>query len=176
MALTSGRTPTFSIGRRQATAGHARLTSIVHIHSKDRPKSAAVGSSSIPKGKTQVELRSCSSACPDIDIRAMDANQRVDSFHSAQNQDQPLRAAHARARRAMCLAEIRGITYRRSVATLHHRLGPALHYADDAAPLLPRADPQRRRIFEFREPERRRPGEWSGRASLRRHHGDHLST
>src|SRR4026207_622647 len=125
---------------------NARITfNSVHLHSNgiDTKARLQVGFKFHPKGyKPKLNFQNLFVGNgPDIDIRAMDANQRVDSYftlpqHTKISTFEP--HMHAPGVR-MCLEAIRGITVQTlGCAGYNHSWVRVYNYADDAAPLLPK--------------------------------------
>jgi hypothetical protein len=151
----SGSWPIHEVGRNadifdqdagKLLPANARLTfNSVHLHSNgiDTKARLQVGFKFHPKGyKPKVNFQELFVGNgPDIDIRAMDANQRVDSYftlpqHTKISTFEP--HMHAPGVR-MCLEAIRGITVQTlSCAGYNHSWVRVYNYADEAAPLLPK--------------------------------------
>jgi hypothetical protein len=151
----SGNWPVHEVGRNadifdqdagKLLPANARITfNSVHLHSNgiDTKARLQVGFKFHPKGyKPKLNFQNLFVGNgPDIDIRAMDANQRVDSYftlpqHTKISTFEP--HMHAPGVR-MCLEAIRGITVQTlSCAGYNHSWVRVYNYADDAAPLLPK--------------------------------------
>jgi hypothetical protein len=151
----SGSWPIHEVGRNadffdqdagKLLPANARLTfNSVHLHSNgiDTKARLQVGFKFHPKGyKPKLIFQELFVGNgPDLDIRAMDANQRVDSYftlpqHTKISTFEP--HMHAPGVR-MCLEAIRGITVETlSCAGYNHSWVRVYNYADDAAPLLPK--------------------------------------
>jgi hypothetical protein len=151
----SGSWPVHEVGRNadvfdqdagKLMPANARITfNSVHLHSNgiDTKARLQLGFKFHPKGyKPKVNFQNLFVGNgPDIDIRAMDANQRVDSYftlpqHTKISTFEP--HMHAPGVR-MCLEAIRGITVQTlSCAGYNHSWVRVYNYADDAAPLLPK--------------------------------------
>jgi mono/diheme cytochrome c family protein len=151
----SGNWPVHEVGRNadvfdqdagKLLPANARLTfNSVHLHSNgiDTKARLQVGFKFHPRGyKPKVNFQNLFVGNgPDIDIRAMDANQRVDSYftlpqHTKISTFEP--HMHAPGVR-MCLEAIRGITVQTlSCAGYNHSWVRVYNYADEAAPLLPK--------------------------------------
>jgi hypothetical protein len=151
----SGNWPVHEVGRNadvfdqdagKLLPANARITfNSVHLHSNgiDTKARLQVGFKFHPKGyKPKLNFQNLFVGNgPDIDIRAMDANQRVDSYftlpqHTKISTFEP--HMHAPGVR-MCLEAIRGITVQTlSCAGYNHSWVRVYNYADEAAPLLPK--------------------------------------
>ncbi len=153
--LSNGGWPVHEVGRnadvfdeeagRLLPAGARISFNSVHLHSNgiDTKARLQVGFKFHPKGyKPKVNIQNLFVGNgPDLDIRAMEANQRVDSYftlpkHAKISTFEP--HMHAPGVR-MCIEAIWGITVQTlSCAGYNHSWVRVYTYADDAAPLLPK--------------------------------------